>query len=83
MQVFVSGIPYECTDDEFKEFFAEIAENITQIKLPRYQDSGRCMGYGHITLNSFEAKEKALKLGGGRLKGRYLDIKDAQGSKYV
>lgn len=49
--------------------------------MPRYQDSGRSIGYAHVTVDSQEAQVKALELSGGKLKGRYLDIKEAQGSK--
>ena len=27
-QVFVSGIPYECSEQEFKDFFVDLAEHI-------------------------------------------------------
>ena len=49
------------------------------MKLPRYQDSGRCIGYAHLTMKSEGAVQKALELSGKKLKGRYLDIKEAEG----
>jgi len=77
--VFVSGIPYECSEQEFREFFGKLASHITEIKLPRYQDSGRCIGYAHVAFDHLENQVKALALSGQKLKGRYLDIKEAQG----
>jgi RNA recognition motif-containing protein len=47
--------------------------------LPRYQDSGRCIGYAHITLTSEEAKQKALAKSKEKLKNRYLEVQEAQG----
>ena len=52
---------------------------IREIKIPRYQDSGRCIGYAHLTLKTEEARDQALALTGVKLKGRYLDIKEAEG----
>ena len=47
--------------------------------MPRYQDSGRCIGYAHLTVDSADAQALALSKNGEKLKGRYLDIKEAQG----
>jgi len=47
--------------------------------MPRYQDSGRCIGYAHVAVTSEEARQKALARSGEKLKGRYLDVKEAQG----
>lgn len=62
--MFVSGIPYECSEEEFKGFFGDLIKDIKEVKLPRYQDSGRCIGYAHITMKSQEAAQKALELTG-------------------
>ncbi len=76
----MSGIPYECSEQEFREFFgADLAKEIKEVKLPRYQDSGRCIGYAHVTMKSEAATAKALELTGQKLKGRFLDIKQAEG----
>lgn len=52
---------------------------ITEVKLPRFQDSGKCRGYAHVQFGSREAYESALKLSGQTLGARYLDIKPAAG----
>jgi len=57
-QLFVSGLPYETTEEQLKQFFGDIAKDITSIKLPKYQDTGRCLGYAHVlfsTLNGYKA----------------------------
>ena len=43
---------------------ANKVKDIKEVKLPRYQDSGRCIGYAHITMKSQEAAQKALELTG-------------------
>ena len=47
--------------------------------MPTFQDSGRCIGYAHVTFMSKDAYEKAKTLNGQKMGGRYLDIKEAQG----
>ena len=54
--VFVSGLPYETTEDELKQFF-ESCGVIKEIKIPKYQDTGRNIGYSHITFK----KKKSVK----------------------
>jgi nucleolin len=53
LQIFVSGIPYEATVDMLKEYFNQgdnksLSQNIIEIKLPLYQDSGKCRGFAHV-----------------------------------
>lgn len=63
-QVFVSGLPYETTEEQLKEFFGESAKDIASIKLPKYQDSSRCIGYAHVLLNTLNSYDAALELNG-------------------
>jgi RNA recognition motif-containing protein len=54
--VFVSGLPYETTEEELKKVF-ENCGAIKDMKIPKYQDTGRNIGYAHITFK----KKKAVK----------------------
>ena len=54
-----------------------MTHKLREIKMPRYQDSGRCIGYAHVTVTSEEARQRALARSGEKLKGRYLDVKEA------
>lgn len=56
--MFLSGLPYTCNEEDIREFFDDCDE-ITEIKLPRYQDSGKLLGYGHVTFK--QSIEKALE----------------------
>ena len=71
--IFINGIPYETTEEELKELFSPFGE-IEQIKLPKYQDSGRNIGYCHIYYTSVDSANKALELDNYTLGKRYLKI---------
>jgi nucleolin len=77
----VSGIPYNCQEEDLRNFFA--SESITEIKLPKYQDTGRCRGYAHLVFDSQEEYEKALQKNHESIGERYLDIKPAKGEKVI
>ena len=87
MQVFVSGLPYETNEEKLKAWFDQedkkLQESITLVKLPTFQDSGKCRGFAHVTFETREAYEAALKFSGRNLGKRYLDIKPAAGMSAV
>lgn len=51
------------------------------MNIPKFQDTGRLIGYGHINFDSEEAVEKALKFDKSDFGGRYLRIDKARGPK--
>ena len=59
-QLFISGIPYDTTKDQLLEFFSDERAAITEVKLPTFQDSGRCVGYAHVMFTNKEAYAAAL-----------------------
>jgi RNA recognition motif-containing protein len=61
-QLFVSGLPYETNEEQLKEFFG--AADIESIKMPKYQDTGRCVGYAHVLFTSQKSYESALAKSG-------------------
>jgi len=71
--IFINGIPYEATEDELREIFSPYGE-IELIKLPKYQDSGRNIGYAHIYYSSPESASKALELDNYTMGKRYLNV---------
>lgn len=71
--IFINGIPYETSEEELKELFSPYGE-IEQIKLPKYQDSGRNIGYCHIYYTKPESANKALELDNHILGKRYLKV---------
>lgn len=49
--------------------------------MPRYQDSGRCQGYAHVSFNSEEAYNYALTRNKEYLNTRYLLVQPSEGPK--
>lgn len=71
-KVFVSGLPFECTEGHVKRYFeqnmdgADAAESIALVhcKLLKFEDSSRCKGQGILTFESDLGAQLALKLNG-------------------
>ena len=78
--VFVEGIPYTATPDDVRGFFAEHKlHDITDCRLPVWQDTGRLRGYGHVVFASIESQQTAVsELSGRYLQNRYLTIQAAR-----
>lgn len=74
--VYTEGLPYDCTEESVKDFFASNGCNdIMQLRLPKWQDSGRLRGYGHIVFSTLKSREKALcTIHGKYLNNRYISI---------
>uniref|UniRef100_A0A7S2E5R7 RRM domain-containing protein n=1 Tax=Ditylum brightwellii TaxID=49249 RepID=A0A7S2E5R7_9STRA len=83
--IYVEGIPFEMDEEKVKEFFhkgLDVEDDIIDVRLPRWQDSGRLKGYGHIVFNTIHIREKALRtLNGKSLGTRYITIKEANAPK--
>merc|ERR1711862_708258 len=66
-KVFVSGLPFECTEIDVKQYFNESINsdqqvNLVRCKLIKFEDSKRCKGQAILTFGSSEGAEMALKL---------------------
>lgn len=91
--IFVEGIPFTCTPDQIRDFFAQHLKHksdaadddddplIVDLRLPVWHDSGRLRGYGHVVFQTTEQREAALALSGQYLNNRYLTIQKAQAPK--
>lgn len=58
--VFISGIPYSTTEDELRVIF-EKCGTIKSMKVPKYQDTGRNLGYAHIVFKKNKEAQKVFK----------------------
>ncbi|CAI2374264.1 unnamed protein product [Moneuplotes crassus] len=76
--IFLSGLPYECDEDKIREFLGN-PKTIVDIKLPKYQDTGRCLGYSHVEFNRKKDYEHGLSLDGQKIGNRYIDIAPSKG----
>jgi nucleolin len=77
--LYLQGLPFESNEEEIKQFFLKgislINESqIKSIRLPRWHDSGKLKGYGHIEFHSEESTKKALEMNGQYLRNRYIVI---------
>lgn len=71
-KVFVSGLPFECTEGHVKRYFeqnmdvADATESIELVhcKLLKFEDSTRCKGQAFLTFDSDLGAKLALKLNG-------------------
>ena len=76
---YIEGLPYETNEEEIREFLeGKGVQDVLDIRLPRWQDSGRARGYCHIDLESQEALDKILTLDRCDFGKRYLSIKQAK-----
>jgi len=55
--IFVSGLPFIATYDEIRSLFEKCGE-IISMKVPKFQDSGKNIGYAHIVYSDNESLEK-------------------------
>ncbi|KAG7365772.1 RNA-binding region RNP-1 containing protein [Nitzschia inconspicua] len=78
--IFVEGIPFDATRDDLEGFFLSKlkADDIVEMRLPTWQDTGRLRGFGHVRFASTDAYQKALALSGQHLGNRYLTIQPAK-----
>jgi nucleolin len=74
--IYVEGIPFDVSEEDVKEFFVTHGcADIIQMRLSRWQDSGRLRGYGHVVFDTTESREKAIAECNGKHMGkRYLSI---------
>lgn len=61
--VYIEGLPYDSTEADVLSFF-ESCGHIQSVRLPKWHDSGRLRGYGHVQFSLSEAVTKALDLDG-------------------
>ena len=71
--IFISGLPYETTEEELKDIFKKYGE-ITEIKLPKYQDSGKNIGYCHIYFSSKNSAKNSLEMDHNYIGKRYITV---------
>lgn len=76
--LFMSGLPYECNEEQIRTFFGN-PESIVNITLPKYQDTGRCIGYAHVEFDRKNDYENGLSKHKQQIGGRYIDISPSKG----
>ncbi|KAG6623468.1 31 kda chloroplastic [Phytophthora cinnamomi] len=80
--VYVEGIPYRANEGDLVTHFSSCG-TVREVRMPRYQDSGKPRGYAHVVFDDEAALNKALKLDGQYLFNRYLSIRRAEAPRAV
>lgn len=80
--VYVEGIPYQASEGDLVTHFSSCG-TVREVRMPRYQDSGKPRGYAHVVFDDEAALEKALELDGKYLFERYLSIRRAEAPRAV
>ena len=78
--VFIEGLPFTSSEEEIRNFFTEHGCNdILELRLPKWQDSGRLRGFGHVVFSSQDSRKHALsnEVNGKEIGGRYITVKEA------
>jgi len=73
----VSGMPYETTEDNIKEFFKGM--EIVGIDMPTWPDSGRSKGFANLTFGSKADAQKCIEMNGATMGTRWLKIESHNG----
>lgn len=78
MKLYVGNIPYETSEAELREMFADW-EPLTDFFYPVDRDTGRQRGFAFVTFASREAGEAAMEaLNGAECGGRPLRVNEAE-----
>ena len=76
--VFVSGLDYRTTEKMIHNYFSNCGE-ILLLKVPKYKETSKNIGYCHIVFSTREGFISALNKKGCFLDKRYLDIQITKG----
>jgi len=78
MSVFVGNLPYEVSQDDLKEVFAEYGI-VKSVRLPTDRETGRVRGFAFVEMNSEAEEESAIEtLDGAEWMGRNLKVSKAR-----
>ena len=76
-KIFVGGLPYEMTEDRFREVFSEFGP-IQYLKIIVDQETGRSRGFGFVEYETDAEAAAAVKgTGGVNIDGRFLTVREA------
>jgi len=77
-RLFVGGLPYEVTQSQLEEMFAEFGK-VESADLITDKFSGRSKGFGFVEMSSDEEAQKAIEtLNGKDMNGRNIAVNEAR-----
>ena len=78
MNIYVSNLSYNVTDEDLQDFFAEYGE-VSSAKVITDKFTNRSRGFGFVEMADDEAARKAVaELDGGIVEGRAIKVTEAR-----
>ena len=78
MNIHVSNLSFNVTDEDLREFFAEYGE-VSSAKVIMDKFTGRSRGFGFVEMSDDEAAKKAIsELDNGLVEGRAIRVSEAR-----
>ena len=78
MNIYVSNLSFNVTDDDLQGFFTEYGE-VTSARVITDKFTGKSRGFGFVEMSDDEAARKAIsELDGGRVEGRTIKVTEAR-----
>src|SRR6476660_6192624 len=78
MNIHVSNLSFNVTDEDLKDFFAEYGE-VTSAKVIMDRFTGKSRGFGFVEMPDDEAAKKAIaELDNGTVEGRNIRVMEAK-----
>jgi RNA recognition motif-containing protein len=78
MNIYVSNLSFNVTDDDLEGFFAEYGE-VTSARVITDKFTNKSRGFGFVEMPNDEAARKAIaELDGGKVEGREIKVAEAR-----
>jgi RNA recognition motif-containing protein len=78
MSIYIGNLPYEVTQEELQEVFAEYG-NVKRVYIPTDKNTGRVKGFGFVEMDSDSHENSAIEaLDGAEWLGRELRVNKAK-----
>jgi len=78
MNIFVSNLSFNVTDEDLNDFFAEYGE-VTSAKVIMDKFTGQSRGFGFVEMSDDDQARKAIEeLDGGMVEGRAIRVSEAR-----
>mmetsp|Transcript_12577 Transcript_12577/g.25122 ORF Transcript_12577/g.25122 Transcript_12577/m.25122 type:complete len:471 (+) Transcript_12577:34-1446(+) len=74
--VYIEGLPFGASEEEVRSFFEENGcPDVAELRLPKWQDTGRLRGHGHVVFRTEDSRKRALEeVSGKHMGGRYVTV---------
>ena len=78
-RLYVGNLPFNVSDAELRDLFAQNGREVVEVKLITDRDTGRPRGFGFVEMGSSQDAESAIaELNGFSMQGRPLTVNEAR-----